>query len=301
MYSKILVPLDGSPIAEQVLPYARLLAGKLMIPVELLAVLDLDQIAAHLTSTKARHFDTAIADINQHLTSYLQNISGTFPSGPVQCSVKQGRPQDVIVEEAAADKSVLLMMASHGRSGLNRFLLGSVAEKVLRATLNPLLLIRASEDGKTAGVATFKSIIVPLDGSELAEKVLPAVASLSKQLASGVVLFRAYQTPYAAYGNEVFYALHQDELLTDARDQAQRYLDGKADELRTGGAANVSCAAEEGFGADQIIALSHRTPDNLIVRGSHGRSGLHRWMLGSVAEAVARYSGEPVLIIRVAG
>ena len=86
-------------------------------------------------------------------------------------------------------------MATHGRSGLNRFLLGSVAEKVLRGTVNPLLLVRATGEAKSDGEATLKSIIVPLDGSELAESVLPMVAGVAKKLDLEVVLFRAYHIP----------------------------------------------------------------------------------------------------------
>ena len=97
-------------------------------------------------------------------------------------SVEQGIAPEAIIEKAAVEKSTFIAMTTHGRSGLNRWLLGSVAEKVLRATTNPLLLVRAAHEGKTEGEATLKSIVVPLDGSELAEHALPTVIEIAKNL-----------------------------------------------------------------------------------------------------------------------
>ena len=299
MYSKILVPLDGSGTAEKVLPYARYLAGKFKIPVELLAVIDIGEIASHMASEKARFLDTIIEDGVRHSTTYLRGIATTFPDTDVKCSVERGKPEDIIIEKAGTDKSMLITMATHGRSGLNRFLLGSVAEKILRGTANPLLLVRATEEAKSAGAAMFKSIIVPLDGSELAEGVLPMVTDLAKKLELDVELFRAYHIPYNAYaGDEGFYAGNYEELLTSVRDEAKEYLDKKAGELKRDGVGKIACVVKEGFAGDEIIALGRKTADDLIAMSSHGRSGVKRWVLGSVAEAVVRHSEDPVLITR---
>jgi nucleotide-binding universal stress UspA family protein len=300
MYSEILVPLDGSQTAEKVLPYARCLAGKFKVPVELLAVVDIAEVASHMASEKARFLDTIIEDAVRHSTTYLRGVATTFAAtGVVSCSVEKGKAEDTIIEKAAGDKTMLITMATHGRSGLNRFLLGSVAEKVLRGAANPLLLIRASEEAKSDGEATLKSVIVPLDGSELAEGVLPMVVDLAKQLDLEVELFRAYHIPYNVYaGDEGFYAGNYDELLASVRDEAKEYLDKKAGELKRLGVAKVVCVTKEGFAGDEIIALGRKTADNLIAMSSHGRSGVKRWVLGSVAETVVRHSGDPVLINR---
>ena len=300
MYSKILVPLDGSRTAEKVLPYARYLAGKFKVPVELLAVVDIAEVASHMASEKARFLDTIIEDAVRHSTSYLRGVATTFAEvGVVTCSVENGKAEDTIIEKAATDKAMLITMATHGRSGLNRFLLGSVAEKVLRGTVNPLLLIRATDEAESTGKAILKSVIVPLDGSELAEGVLPMVADMAKKLDLEVELFRAYHIPYNVYaGDEGFYAGNYDELLASVRDEAKEYLDKKAEEIKRLGVAKVTCVAKEGFAGDEIIALGRKTADNLIAMSSHGRSGVKRWVLGSVAETVVRHSGDPVLISR---
>jgi nucleotide-binding universal stress UspA family protein len=205
----------------------------------------------------------------------------------------------MIVETAAADKGTLVTMATHGRSGMNRWLLGSVTEKVLRGGTNPMLLVRATEEGNTDSVATLKSIVLPLDGSELAEGVLPAVAELAKTLKLAVVLFRAYNIPYSAYaGGEGYYAVNYEELLTAMKEETVDYLEKKTEAVKKLGIANVSYVAKEGFAADEIISLSRKSPDNLIAMCTHGRSGVKRWMLGSVTETVVRHSADPVLVLR---
>jgi nucleotide-binding universal stress UspA family protein len=299
MYSKILVPLDGSKTAEKVLPYARYLADKFKVPVELLAVVDIAEVASHMASEKARFLDTIIDDAVRRLTSYLGSVATTFADTDVRCSVEKGKAEDTIIEKAATDTAMLITMATHGRSGLNRFLLGSVAEKVLRGMANPLLLIRATEEAKSEGEAMLKSIIVPLDGSELAEGVLPLAAGMAKKLDLEVELFRTYHIPYNVYGgDEGFYAGNYEELLAGVRDEAAQYLDKKAADLKNLGVAKITCVTKEGLAADEIILLGQKTPDNLIAMSSHGRSGVKRWVLGSVAEAVVRHCGDPVLITR---
>jgi nucleotide-binding universal stress UspA family protein len=300
MYSRMLIPLDGSKTAEKVLPCARYLAGKFRMPIELLAVIDIAEIAAHMSADKARFLDTMIEDGVKHSTTYLRGIASTFPGANVKCSVERGRAEELIIGKGAADTAMLITMATHGRSGLNRFLLGSVAEKVLRGTVNPLLLVRATEEAKPDREASLKSMIVPLDGSELAESVLPMVAGLAKKLDVEVLLFRAYHIPSYAYTGDDGYAVNYDELLGDMRNEANAYLDKKATELKKLGVAKVSCVVKEGFGGDEILSLGGRTPDSLIAMCSHGRSGIRRWVLGSVAEAVVRHSSGPVLITRPA-
>ncbi|HET9885426.1 MAG TPA: universal stress protein [Candidatus Binatia bacterium] len=298
MYEAMLVPLDGSKTAEKVLPYARYLAGKFKVPVELLAVVDVVEIASHMTSEKVHFLDTIIEDAVQHSTTYLRGVATTIAGTNVRCSVEKGRAEDTIIEKAATDKTMLITMATHGRSGLNRFLLGSIAEKVLRGTVNPLLLIRAGDE-KSQGEAMLKSIIVPLDGSELAEAVLPIVADMAKKLDLEIELFRTYHVPYNVYsGDEGLYAVNYEELLAGLRDEAAEYLEKKAADLKRLGVAKVQCITKEGLAADEIISLGRKTPDNLIAMSSHGRSGVRRWVLGSVTELVVRHSGDPVLVIR---
>ena len=114
-----------------------------------------------------------------------------------------------------------------------------------------------------------------------------------------IELFRAYHIPYNVYaGDEGFYAGNFEELFAGVRDKAAEYLDKKAADLKRPGVAKVTCMTKEGFAADEIILFGRKTADNLIAMSSHGRSGVKRWMLGSVAETVVRHAGDPVLIHR---
>jgi nucleotide-binding universal stress UspA family protein len=250
---------------------------------------------------KARYLDTMIEDRARSSEAYLRGVAKTFPEAGVKCAIEKGRAAEVIIGKAEADPGTLIAMATHGRSGIDRWLLGSVAEKVLRGTVNPLLLIRATGEAKTEGEAALKSIVVPLDGSELAESVLPMVAGLAKKLNLAVVLFRAYNLPYSVYGGEDGYsAINFEELIAKIRDEAREYLEKKIAELKELGIENVSYIARDGFSSDEIIKIGRETPDNLIAMCSHGRSGVKRWVLGSVTETVVRHSENPVMVLRPA-
>jgi nucleotide-binding universal stress UspA family protein len=303
MSTRLLVPLDGSKTAEKVLPYARHLAAALKLPVELLAAIDVAEVASHIAAEKARFLDTMIEDGVRNSERYLRGVAVSFAGANVKCVVERERAEVAIIEHAAKDKDTLITMATHGRSGMNRFLLGSIAEKVLRATTNPLLLVRASDDAKTEGAAAVKTIIVPLDGSDLAESVLPAAVDLAKRLDSEIVLFRAYNIPYGAYstGDGFYDPVNLDALLASIKDEASEYLARKTEELKRTGLNRVSFVAKEGFSADEIIAFGRETKDSMIAMCTHGRSGVKRFVLGSVTETVVRHSGEPVLVLRGAG
>jgi nucleotide-binding universal stress UspA family protein len=297
MYTRLLIPLDGSKTAEAVLPYGRTLAGTLNIPVELLGVVDIGVLATHVSHGSARYFETIIAESVRSSEEYLKRIAETFPDHGVKCTVEKGKAEEVIIEKAGSD-ATLTAMATHGRSGINRLLLGSVAEKVLRGSPHPLLLIRANEEAKSEGEAALKSVIVPLDGSELAENVLPSVVELAKALKLEVLLLRAYPRFTTYTGVEDYNAANYEVIRAAFRNDAQSYLDSKVGELKRKGIEKVSFAIPEGPGADEIVALGRRTADNLIAMCTHGRSGVKRWVLGSVTEKVVRLSGDPVLIVR---
>ena len=299
MYTRILVPLDGSKLAERVLPYARFLACGLKIPVEFLAALDITQLGTHISVGQSRFLSTLVEDSMQNSEAYLKRVAYTFDGADVKRTVDKGRAAEAIIDKGAADTGVLIAMATHGRSGINRWLLGSVAEKVLRATANPLLLIRATDGARSERETPLKSILVPLDGSELAESVLPVVAELAKKLDLAVILLRVYNVPYSVYGYGYgYYAIDTEKFVAEARDEARQYLENKAAEIKKLGVEKSVCVTREGHSADEIIKSASETPDNLISMCSHGRSGVGRWVLGSVTETVVRHSASPVLILR---
>jgi nucleotide-binding universal stress UspA family protein len=300
MYTRMLIPLDGSKLAENVLPYARTLARALELRIDLLSVVDSMDFARTANAGHVRDFDPLIEAATQEGNRYLEGIARSLGGTKVSYAVENGVADKIIIDSAASDKGTLIAMATRGRSGIHRWVMGSVAEKVLRGATNPLLLVRGDEEGKSEGEATLKSIVVPLDGSKLAESVLPRAVDLAKKLSLKIVLTRAYQIPLsAAYaGAEAPYIPNQDALLNLVRDEASAYLDEKVNELHQNGIDKVSSILSVGSGADEIIDLARSTPDNLIAMSTHGRSGVKRWVLGSVTEKVVRHSDDPVLVVR---
>ncbi|HVR16540.1 MAG TPA: universal stress protein [Candidatus Limnocylindrales bacterium] len=296
MYSRMLIPLDESIIAEQVLPYARYLAKALAIPVELLEVVDSEALKLLANPERGRYIDTVLADRKASGRNYLETIAGSFQGARVTFSVENGKAEELIIDKAAADKDTLIVMATHGRSGMQRWLLGSVADKVLHGSTNHLFLIRATEQGKTDGEAALTKVIVPLDGSPLAEKILPYVVDLGKKMRLEVIFLRAYALPPAVTGDE--YGTYSQELFDQLETEAKDYLTKKIKEVEQDGLRNVSSVVDLGYGAEEITALARKTPDNFIAMCTHGRSGATRWVLGSVTDRVVRHSSGPVLIIR---
>jgi nucleotide-binding universal stress UspA family protein len=298
MYTKILVPLDGSATAENVLPLARNFARALQIPVELLAVVDIADMARHGPPSEPSMIRSIVDDASRRFDDYLERVAKNFLAGKAQCTVHRGNAAEAIIEVAAADKQTLIAMATHGRSGLDRWLLGSVAEKVLRGASNPTLVVRAKKEHNPAWeMATLTRVIVPLDGSELSARILPHVEALAKHLDLEVTLFGVYRgsLPAGASGDD-FHG--RDAFVAGRRNETVTYLSLKAEEMKQRGLDKVSFTAKEGLEADEIIKAARETLDTLIAMCTHGRSGVRRWMLGSVTETVVRHSDNPVLVVR---
>jgi len=297
MFTKMVVTLDGSKTAECVLPYARMFVRNSNVPVDLVSIIDFLEMARGFPAAEGLFFDTLADDEARSRHEYLTEVAKTFTDRVVKCYTLKAKPEDAIIEHVAGDKDTLLAMATHGRSGLNRWLLGSVAEKVLRGTNTPLLLVRASDMAAAEASAELNTIMVPLDGSELAETVLPPVIEMAKRLRLGVILFRAYNIPYGFYDVGGGFAIDLNRLLAQTEAEVQHYLEEKSSILRNAG-VDVIIASKEGFGADEIIKYIRGMPDCLIALCSHGRSGINRWALGSVAETVVRHCSSPVLVFR---
>lgn len=297
MYSKILVPLDASQMSEKVLPLARFMAAGLKIPVELLRVVDFHVAEASFAPEHGRYLDVVASDMKDEGFKYLRKVAKSFAdASAVQCSSQIGDPAEVIVEKAVA--GTLVLMSTHGRSGAQRWLLGSVADKVLHATTSPLVLVRAKDSEKAAaGKSILTTILVPLDGSGLSELVLPHVTALARKLNLEVVVIRAPFVPISAYAASEYEASFQE--VAKARvDECRKYLEAKVEQLQAAGVSKVSYVLLNGDAAAEIIEMARTTPDNLVAMSTHGSSGVGRWLLGSVTDRVVRYSGDPVLVIR---
>jgi nucleotide-binding universal stress UspA family protein len=294
MFTRILVPLDGSASAEKALPRARALGRTLGIPTTLITVVET---AADLFKKKDRYLQTHLEAGVRQSEQYLEKTSTTFSGSAIHYTVARGRAEDLIVTNAAAQRGTLIVMATHGRSGFGRWLLGSVTEKVVRGATNPVLVVRANEEISSEGETAADSIIVPLDGSILAESVLPYVVELAKAFDAKVMLLRAYSLKQILFSFEDYHP-DLDELKGELRWEATSYLDERVAELKSRGVADVVCSVIEGDAAETIIETGKGASRALIAMSPHSGSIIKQWVLGSVTEKVLRHASNPVLTIR---
>jgi nucleotide-binding universal stress UspA family protein len=299
MYSRILVPLDGSKVAEGIVPFVGRLARALQSRVELLSVIEEDVVLAIANPMQGRYADQIGNSAVNVAREYLRGLAPRLemPSGRVSFDVKIASVPQTIIQEASKEADTLIAMSTHGRSGPGRWFLGSVADKELHTTTQPLLLYRTREDERQPANPVLNTIVVPLDGSEMAEQVLPGAVGLARALSLKMTLVRVTPTMAEYYAGEGFYSYPQN-LLTAVEEEAKEYLARKAAETKAKGVQDVTTKHMLGAAAIQVVDFVRATPGSFVAICSHGRSGLGRVVLGSVADRIVTHSGAPTLVIK---
>ena len=306
MFKRILTPLDGSTLSEGILPYVRALALALGARVELLRTYEnLDHELALRDDADGAMIMAALEPLTTRLhnqaQSYLDRVAeGLRGQGiPTDVDVRSGPAAIHIVNEAAVAEDTLVAMSTHGRTGLGRWIMGSVTDRVLHTTMAPLLVVHPDRGAPSVdSTAEIRTLIVPLDGSELAETVLPIATEVAKALGSRVILAETIGIPSGYYPEEDSAAMTGVGVISQMEDQAEEYLGIRAAEMRRAGVADVCATVSRGSPAAEIEELARATPDSMIIACTHGRSGVGRTVLGSVTDRLARHSGHPSLIVR---
>lgn len=304
LYRKMLIPLDGSNFAETILKYAKNIACNLEgMEVDLLHVYSSEE--SGLVPKHKAYIEWA-ADTIRNYPKKIEKEGGEIACHiNVRGELAAGKPADEILRYAEKNGVDIILMATHGRSGINRWAMGSVAYKVLRLAKIPVWLVRDSvakeilEDKQTK-----RKILVPLDGSKLAESVLPYVEPLAKQWAGGkveIVLLRAYQPPVvsADYPSDMPLSWEEHVELEAAKCKlvVGPYLAEVEKRLQDAG-LKVHKEAPLGKPEKAIISYAKDNQVSLIAMITHGRSGISRWAYGSVAEEVMLSACTPVLLVR---
>lgn len=296
MYRRIVVPLDGSPLAEQVLPHVTEVARDRSGQVHLLSVAPPGRGEAKPTGAPEEREGTG-GELAAYLDSVAEGLAAT--GADVHVHVRVGRQADEILAFAGQIDADLVAMSTHGRSGIGRWVFGSVADRVLRRSTCPVLLVRAGEARRQV---SYDRILVPLDGSELAEQVLPYVRALVHRHQTHVFLVSVLTT---GLGDRTVALLTSYppgiQLATTALEQAEvelrTYLRGVAAALRRDGAA-VHVAIQRGSPAEEILAYASEVGVDVVAMTTHGFSGLSRWVYGNVAGRVLEGARCPVLLVR---
>ena len=296
----ILVPLDGSLLAEQVLPYVCVLAPLLDARVCLLRVVVEPVVEGGLAegiaatygmelpfaSTQERWLHS-VEQLRQNAERYLESYAAYLRGSELEVvvDVRCGQAAEVIVEAAHDYRAVLVALATHGYSGLRRWALGSVADKVAHAASAPVLIVRNTA---AALAPAIKRIMVPLDGSELARQALPLATELARSARAELILLHV-----AAPGT----AFHHRATRARPAEPAGGELASVTHELRV---QAVSVVAHEvnGHAAETIVDQAARCGVDLIVMTTHGYSGLRRWALGSTTDKVLHATTTPLILVR---
>jgi nucleotide-binding universal stress UspA family protein len=293
MYERILVPLDGSRAAEIALPYAEEIAAKFGAEIILTSV-----------------SESAAVETDHLYHSYLERIAeqvqrqlkdwGAKEGAKVKSEVLLGKPAREILWYADENNVSLITMASRGRSSRGPWLLGNIAAKVLRATGKPALLIRTPADKAALQQRSLvRRILVPLDGSKLGEMALPYAEALAQVLGGELVLFQAFIPPtlQAAYEGHRVSSTTLKEAEEYMRESAMNYLDSLRKTFQEKGLTTLS-VVRSGSPADQILEYAEANRIDLIAMSTHGRSGIGRWVLGSVTDKVLHAGDTAVLTVR---
>jgi nucleotide-binding universal stress UspA family protein len=302
MYKTMLVPLDGSELAEVVLPYAKELAGRLDLELTLLHVCDSS--GSDLQFMCRAYLERAAGTV-QEQSREVQSRTGA-PSGvkavEVRVEVAAGHPAEEILSYAEENSIDLILMATHGRSGVRRWVLGSIADKVLRKSKIPIWLVRANIPEEIIHDEWPKrTMLVPLDGSKFAESVLPHVETLSKQRGAelvNVVLLRVYEKPFiTADYPEPDSEAHEKRIINHFKQEAEQYLVRVEKHLVDAG-LHVRKEVLMGKPADEIIKYAHNNHPNLVVMATHGSSGLSLWEYGDIANKILHGVSSPIFLVR---
>jgi len=298
----MLVPLDGSELAEVVFPYARELAGRLDLDLVFLNVCN------HHESESLpmrRVYIEHAAEVCQLRSREVQEKTGVEAKiKPIEArgEVALGYPAEEILRYAENNQVDFILMATHGHSGVKRWIMGSTANKVLRASKIPIWLVRASIPEEIVYDKWPKrTMLVPLDGSNLAESVLPHVEALAKQRGAelvDVVLLRICESPYIS-ADYPFpdWEEHVKQITAYWKQVSEQYLIGVEKRLKDAG-LKVKSEVLMGNPTHEIIDYASKNPFNLIVMATHGHSGANQWAYGSVTDRVLQGVSSPIFLVR---
>src|SRR5581483_7617983 len=276
MFGTILVPLDGSTLAARAVPFATAFARAAGARLVLIRAVRADRLPGEKAALAQR---AARRRAEVELGVIVEQLQQEGLAAEAHVSSKAA--PEAIVDAARQQHADLIVMSTHGRSGIGRWLYGSVADRVLQRTRVPVLLVPPSCE-RTCPAAGALRVLVPLDGSELAERALVYARAVAGT--AGEILLYQVLPPSVPIDDGDLLDPYWTEVFAEARADVLRYLEGVAVEL--------------GAAAQRIAEYARREKVDLVVLSSHGRAGVARWLLGSVAEELLREAPTPLLLVR---
>jgi nucleotide-binding universal stress UspA family protein len=288
---RIVLALDGSALARRALPYAAALAGRagarlLLVRAAMAHPFFQDDLAAAQAA--------AIGEAEADLEAAAKELRADGLH--VETRVCYGPAAPTIVEEARLSRADLIALSTHGRGGLGRWVYGSVADRVLREAETPVLVVPPAASVAWPSEGEVR-ILVPVDGSALAEEVLAPAAALAAALDGTLVLVRVVEPFYYGYLYGQPYPVVPETEVGELLKAAEADLDALARRLRAEG-HRVATRAEVGPAAQTIARIAAEVGADAIAMATHGRGGLARLVMGSVATGLLQRADMPVLLVR---
>ena len=279
MIGTVVVPLDGSILAEEAIPLAQAIAERSGTMLHLCRIVPADSPASLQEDARA------------YLRSQARRIDDR-----VQICIHVGDPAAQIIDGAAELPDPIVVMTTHGRSGLRRWAFGSVAERVVHGAGVPVLMIRSGMERP----GTIDAILVPLDGTTYSETALPYAVELAKAFGAVLHLARVVETTrlYARLAPQTPGAADAiAEVVAGLVREAREYLDRHVAGLREQG-LRAEPHLLEGYAAEALIGLEREGLTDLTVMATRGRTGLSRVVFGSVAEQLLKLGVTPVMMVQ---
>lgn len=297
---RVVVPMDGSSLSEQAIPYAQSIAGACG-KITLLKVIAepevaYDPLGAGLL-TSAEILATAHVQAEKHLKAAVDRWSDPA-FGSLVAATRVGDAAEEILAGAHECGADAIVMASKGRGAFARLTLGSVTDRVARASDIPVVVIRPDDALADMSRPLLRRLVVPLDGSDRALSAVPVARSLANQLHASILLvtvadFARKSPPAIAYGAAYSREVY-DHYMARLEEDELTALEKVAAELSEAGIP-TTCEVQRGAPAEAIVEVTRH--GDLVVMTSHGRGGFRRWVIGSVAEKLIRYSPAPVMLV----
>lgn len=297
MLNKVLVPLDGSPLAERALEPAITLARPdgaelILLRVPVAATMAAPMPAGVSGSGFGLLWPTqALEHATTESEGYLERVAQAHAGINIRTLTAQGDVAEAIVDVAAKEGADLIVMSSHGRTGLSRWMYGSIAERALRAAPCPVMVLRSQRP--------IQKVLITLDGSELSARALAPGLEVAGRFGAHVALLRAVppvDREEIAQLDELEPGLGTRWVEEHVR-EARHYLKEMAAKHRATGRF-VETVARVEPAATAILDYAHENGADLIVMATHGRTGLERWAYGSVTEKVLRAGIASMFIVR---
>ncbi|MFC1987198.1 universal stress protein [Chloroflexota bacterium] len=289
MFNRILVALDGSELSESALPYVEELAGALNSEVVLINVCEPGDIEhRHMYQL---YVQKIAEQVRNHIKAYPARKANMTTS--VKTVVLDGDPANEIIDYVEKNDISLIIMASHGRSGIMLWTMGSIATRVTERINKPVLFIRASSTTKpeVGKGEIFNKILVPLDGSEVGEAVLPYIKELASKLKPEISLFQVVEPGQHVHTvGGLSYVAFPEQEMEALQAKAKRYLK-KIGRRLTDTKANIRYEIKAGNPTQEIIKFADKTDINLIAISTHELSG-------SIAHKVLQAGHSPIMLVR---